>query len=161
MGDINQIEETNKINREIRADNLVRETKALTTARLAKILVDLFGSDKPFEKIGARAGQEIEIYFEAWDEFITFILTSDRKNFDCYTQKAKDPISKVVFKVREENVLQVFSDIVRSKSNIFGLLKLLKYLIPGKIKIKGSFIAAIKFARCIMIGKHTIYKTNK
>ncbi|MFX0140342.1 MAG: hypothetical protein ACFFDN_42270 [Candidatus Hodarchaeota archaeon] len=149
------------MNRGIRADNLVRETKALTTARLAKILVDLFGSDKPFKKIGTRAGQEIEIYFKEWDEFITFILTSERKNFDCYAQKAKDPISKVIFRVKEENVLQVFSDIVRSKSNLFGLLKLLKYLVPRKIKIKGSYIAAIKFARCIMIGKHSVYKTNK
>ncbi len=161
MDDITQIEKFHNLNRDLKAENIVKETKILTIARLAKILVDLFGSDDAFKKIGEKAGQEIEIFFKELDGYITFILTSDRNNFDCYLGKAKNPISKVTITVKQDKILQVFSAIVRSKSNNFGIIKLLKYFIPRKIKIKGSYITALKWARCIMIGKHIIYKNDK
>ena len=47
------------INRAIKAESIIKETKVLTIARLAKMFIDLFGSDKTFKKIGKRAGQEI------------------------------------------------------------------------------------------------------
>ncbi|UCC18735.1 MAG: hypothetical protein JSV62_11590, partial [Promethearchaeota archaeon] len=99
--------------------------------------------------------------FKELDGYITFVLTSDRKNFNCYIGEAKNPVSKVTITVKREKSLQVFSAIVRSKNNFFGLLKLLKYFIPRKIKIKGSYITALKWARCIMIGKHPVYKNDK
>ena len=150
--------ETPEINRNIRAENLVRETKVLNIARLAKMLVDLFGLDEPFTKIGNREGQEIEMYLKELDGYITFILTNDRKNFDCVAKKANNPVAKISIKVKEEKILTVLSKIIRSKSNIFGLIKLLRYIIPGKARIKGSYIAAIKLVRCLMIGKHEVYK---
>jgi len=161
VDDITQIEKFHNLNRDLKAENIVKETKILTIARLAKILVDLFGSDDAFKKIGEKAGKEIEIFFKELDGYITFILTSDRNNFNCYIEKAKNPVSKVTITVREDKILQVFIKIVRSKKNIFSLIKLLKYLIPGKIKIKGSYITALKWARCIMIGNHSIYKNDK
>ena len=148
------------INRAIKAESIIKETKVLTIARLAKMFIDLFGSDKTFKKIGKRAGQEIEVYFKDIDEYITFILTLERKNFECYVERAKNPISKVIITVKEDKVLRVFSNIVRLKSNIFGLIKLLKYIIPGKIKIKGSYFATLKWARTIMIGNHSIFKND-
>ncbi|MFX1468869.1 MAG: hypothetical protein ACFFB8_09410 [Promethearchaeota archaeon] len=157
---INQTEEIEINNRAIRANNLVKETKILTIARLAKMLVDLYGSDEPFKKIGNRGGQEIEIYFKELDEYITFILTTDRSNFDCYTKKAKNPISKITITVREDKILQLFSEIVRSKSNVFGLIKLLKYIILRKMKIKGSYFSTLKWVKTVMIGKHIIYKNK-
>lgn len=63
--------------------------------------------------------------------------------------------------MKEEKVLNVFSKIVRSKNNLYGLMKLLKYIIPRKIRIKGSYIAALKLVRCLMIGKHEVYKKSK
>ena len=150
--------ETPEINRNIRAENLVRETKVLNIARLAKMLVDLFGLDEPFTKIGNREGQQIEMYLKELDGYITFILTNDRKNFECYVKKAKNPVAKISITVKEDKILTVLSKIIRSKSNIFGLIKLLKYIIPGKARIKGSYIAAIKLVRCLMIGKHEVYK---
>ncbi|UCD01593.1 MAG: hypothetical protein JSV23_00790 [Promethearchaeota archaeon] len=161
MEDITQKKDIYYQNRDIRASNLVRESKVLTLARLAKMLVDLFGSDEPFKKIGKWAGQEIELYFKDIDSYITFILTSERENFDCYAKKAINPISKVTITVKEDKILQFFSDIVRTKNNFFGIIKLLKFIIPKKAIIKGSYIAAIKWVRTIMIGKHSIYKDNK
>lgn len=160
MGDISQAVKNISVNRDLKAENIVKETKILTIARLAKILVDLFGSDEAFKKIGKREGHKIEIFFKELDGYITFILTTDRKNFDCHVEKAKNPDSKVTIAVRADKILHVFSKIVRSKSNIFSLIKLLKYFIPGKIKIKGSYITALKWAKCIMIGNHTIYKND-
>jgi hypothetical protein len=150
--------ETPEIDRNIRAENLVRETKVLNIARLAKMLVDLFGLDEPFTKIGKHEGQEIEMHLKELDGYITFILTNDRKNFECYAKKAKNPVAKIFITVKEDKILAVLSKIIRSKSNIFGLIKLLKYVIPGKARIKGSYIAAIKLVRCLMIGKHEVYK---
>ena len=158
---INQIDNIKATDIAIKAENLVRETKVLNITRLAKMLVDLFGSDEPFKKIGKREGQEVEMYLKELDGYITFILTSDKNNFDCHAEKAKNPVSRIIINVKEEKILQVISNIIRSKSNIFGLLKLLKYIIPRKAKIKGSLVATLKLVRCLMIGKHEVYKKGK
>lgn len=153
-----EIIKTPETERTIKAENLVRETKVLNIARLAKMLVDLFGLDEPFTNVGKREGQEIEMYLKELDGYITFILTNERKNFECVVEKAKNPVAKISIHVREDKILTVLSKIIRSKSNIFGLIKLLKYIIPGKARIKGSYVAAIKLVRCLMIGKHDVYK---
>jgi hypothetical protein len=161
VDDITQIEKFHNFNRDFKAENIIKETTILTIARLAKILVDLFGSDDAFKRIGEKAGQEIEIFFKELNGYITFILTSEKDNFDCYVGKAKNPISKVIIAVKKDKILQVFSKIVRSKNNILSLIKLLKYFILSKIKIKGSYLTALKWARCIMIGNHSVYKNDK
>ena len=157
MAIISQIEDQEKTSLDLRADDLIRETKVLTIARLAKMLVDLFGLDEPFKKVGKHNGQEIEMYFTELDGYITFILSSERENFDCVAEKANSPIARLIITVEEEKILSVISSIIRSKNNLFSLIKLLKYIIPGKAKIKGSYVAAIKLIRCLMIGKHEVY----
>jgi len=159
---IKQEEPIKTINRDIRAENLVRETKVLNIARLAKMLVDLFGLDEPFQKIGKELeGQEVELYLKNLDGYITFILTSDRQKFECHVEKASNSIAKIIITVNEEKILKVISNIIRSKSNIFGLAKLLKYLILGKAKIKGSLKAVLRLVKCLMIGKNDVYKKRK
>ncbi len=158
---INQIDNLKKTSRDIRAENLVRETKVLNIARLAKMLVDLFGLDEPFKKIGKWNGEDVEMYLVELDGYITFMLASDRKNFDCRVENANNPVARIIINVEEEKILSVLSSIIRSKNNIFGLMKLLKYLIPRKIKIKGSYVAVIKLVRCLMIGKNEVYKNSK
>ncbi|MHA1689508.1 MAG: hypothetical protein ACTSUN_09275 [Promethearchaeota archaeon] len=143
---------------EEKAEMLVKETKILNIARLAKMLVDLFGLEEPFRKVGKREGQEIEMFMPALNGYITFILSSDKENFDCKATPANNPVSKIIINVKEEKILTILSNIIRSKNNMIGLIKLLKYLLPGRIKVKGSFIAAIKLVRCLMIGTNPIYK---
>lgn len=143
------------------ASNLLKETKLLNIARLAKILVDLFGLDKQFQKLVKHEGHEVELVIPALDGSITFILTSDRKNFDCRLGKADNPVSKITLKLKEDDILKVLSKIIRSKDNIFGLLKVGKLYILRKVKIKGSFGAAIALTKCLMIGKHEIYKNKR
>lgn len=157
---INQVKNSKEPDRTFRAEQLVKETKILNIARLAKMLVDLFGLDDPFQKVGKHAGKEIEMYLKELDGYITFVLLSERKNFECYAKKSGDPSARITINVKEELILKVLSSIIRSKSNIFGLVKLLKYLIPGKARIKGSYIVALKLVRCLMIGKHEVYKQS-
>jgi hypothetical protein len=63
-----EINKTPKPNRTIRAENLVRETKVLNIARLAKMLVDLFGLDELFTQVGKREGQKIEMYLKEYPQ---------------------------------------------------------------------------------------------
>jgi len=158
---INQIENTENMDINIRAENLIKDTKILNIARLAKMLVDLYGQDEPFKKVGKFEGKEIELYLKELDGYITFIITSDRNNFNCIAEKAKAPVARIIINVKEEKIIPVISSIIRSKSNVFGLAKLLKYIIPRKVKIKGSYVAAIKLVKCLMIGKHELYKKSK
>jgi hypothetical protein len=155
---ITQLKEIRNETKPDRADDLVRQTKISNIARLAKMLVDLFGLDEPYKKIGKYQGQEIEMYLKELDGYITFIIPTERANFNCFVKKAENPVAKVIIKVKEEKIIQVLSSIIRSKANLFGIIKLLKYLIPRKIVIKGSLIAALKLTRCLMIGKHDVYK---
>ena len=158
MDFIIQIEDSELEKRELRAINLVKETKLLNIARLAKMLVDLYGLDNQFKRLKKREGQEIELSIPSIDGYITFMLTSDRNKFDCRVEKAKNPISTIELKVKEEDILKVLSKIIRSKDNIFGLLKVVKLFILGKVKLKGSISAAILLVRSLMIGKNRVYK---
>ena len=158
MDFIIQIEDSELEKRELRAINLVKETKLLNIARLAKMLVDLYGLDNQFKRLKKREGQEIELSLPSLDGYITFMLTSDRNKFDCRVEKAKNPISTIELKVKEEDILKVLSKIIRSKDNIFGLLKVVKLFILGKVKLKGSISAAILLVRSLMIGKNRVYK---
>jgi hypothetical protein len=160
MVDFTPMEKFHYLSRDYKAENLIRETKILNIARLAKMLVDLYGQEEPFKKIGKYEGKEIELNLKELGGYITFVLTSDKENFNCRAEKAKNPTATITINVKKEKILKVISDIIRSKHNIFGVIKLLKYIIPGKAKIKGSYIAALKLARCLMIGKHNMYKKN-
>ena len=158
MAEITQIKNSQLKNRNLRASNLVRETKLLNIARLAKMLVDLFGLDEQFRKVGNREGQEIELYLPSLEGYFTFVLTSDRQKFDVQLGRAKNAVAQVKVKVKEENILKVLSKIIRSKDNIWGLLKVAKLYLTGKVKINGSYFAALTLVRCLMIGKNKVYK---
>lgn len=158
MDFIIQIEKSELEERNLRATKLVKETKLLNIARLAMMLVDLYGLDEQFKRLKKKEGQEVELWLPSLNGIITFILTSDRNKFDCKVEKAKNPVSTIELKIKEKDILKILSNIIRSKDNIFGLLKVAKLYILGKVKIKGSMIAAILLVRSLMIGKNRVYK---
>ena len=161
MAFITQIENQESTSIDIKADELTRETKVLNIARLAKMLVDLFGLDEPFKKVGKYEGEEIELHLVELEGYITFILTSEKENFDCVAEKAKSPIARLIIAVEEEKILDLISRIIRSKNNYISLIKFSMFVITGKAKIKGSYLAAIKLVRCLMIGKHEVFGSKK
>ncbi|MBD3195119.1 MAG: hypothetical protein GF317_08700 [Candidatus Lokiarchaeota archaeon] len=143
---------------DLRARELLKETRILNLARLANMLVDLFGLQEGFDKVKDRKGQEVEIYIPAFEGYLNFTLVSKKENFKCRANRAKDPVATVVMNVKEDKVLKVFSEIIRSKANITGLFKLVPKILTRKIKIKGSMMAALSLVKCLMIGQNKIYK---
>lgn len=143
---------------ENRAKELLRETKLLQITKSANIVIDIFGMQKAFDRVKEREGQEIEMYFPALDGSITFTLVSDYRKFDVRCRTPTDPTARIIMNVKENDILQLISDIMTLKDNLFGLMRMVPKLLTRKIKIKGSLISAIILCRCMMIGKHEMYK---
>ena len=131
----------------------------LQIARSAEMLIDIFGFDKAFKRIKSkREDKQVEMYFPYLDGSITFPLVSKIENFKPIYGKTSNPVTRIIINVKVENVLKTISSILILKDNLFGLMKIVPKLITGKLKIKGSLISAIILVRCLMMGKHEMYK---
>ena len=138
---------------------MLNETMLLNFARLAKILIDVYGFDEAFQKVGKREGQEIEFCFPALDGYLTFILVKNKSDFEARMERAKNPAATAIIAVKRDEIIPLMSDIISTKSNIFGILKVFfKYIIPRKAKINGSLLSFIRLFRCLAIGKREMYK---
>ena len=141
------------------ANYLLKETKALQIVKSANMLIDLFGFNEAFERIKPkREGKQVEMQFPAIDNSITFTLTSNKEEFNCIFGKPENPAATIVINVGRDKILKVLSQILVLKDNLFGLMRLVPKLITRKLKIKGSLITAIVLCRCMMMGKHEMYK---
>jgi len=150
-------DQMNSDDRDSKALKLLRQARILNFARLANMLVDLFGLEEGFEKVGKRAGQEVELQIPSLNGVLSFTLVSQKADFICRAEKAKKPAATIILKVEKDDVIKVLSNIIRSKANIFGLLKLVPKFLLGKIKVKGSLLTVLALVRCIMIGKNEVY----
>ena len=143
-------------------EEMLNETKLLNFAKLLKILVDLFGFDEPFTKIGDREGKEIEFFFPALNGYVTLVFAKNRANFEPRVGKSRNPVSKITINVEKKDIIRTVSGMIKSKSNIFGVLKLfLKLVIPRKVKISGSYLSVVKMFKCVVIGNHKMYKAKE
>ena len=98
------------------------------------------------------------MYFPSLNGSITFPLVSNIENFKPIYGKPIDPITVIEINVEEDKVLKIIGEILTLKDNLFGLIKIVPKLLVRKIKIKGSLMAGIIFVRCLMVGKHEMYK---
>ena len=146
--------------RNIKADELVVETKMANFAKLANMLIDLFGIPEAFQKYvkPKHEGKIVEMFFPAFDSSLFLALTREKNNYNARYGKPKDPVASIVINVKREKAAIMVGKIIRQKSNIFGLATLVPKLLTRKIKIKGSLMAALALARIMMIGKHTVHK---
>lgn len=163
MVDITQTEDTKFLDKSRGLESMLDDTKLLNFAKLAKILLDLFGFDKPFQKVGKREGREAEFYFPALNGYLTFVLVKNRMNFEPRGGKSKNPTVSITIKVKREKTIEMLSNIVRTKNSWGGILNLFfKYVVTRKIKINGwAYITAIKLFRCLAIGKHEMYEVER
>lgn len=139
---------------------MVKDTKIANFAKLANMLIDLFGLPESFQKYVSpeREGQIVEMEFPAIQNSLIFTLTREKKNFHVNWGKPKDPVAKIVINVPRDKAAIAVGKIIKQKSNIFGLLSLIPKLMTRKIKIEGSLIAALAVARIMMVGKHKVFK---
>ncbi len=155
------IKETDQLELNTRAKQLIEETKLLNLARMANILIDLFGQEEAFKRVGEREGQEIEMAFPSLGGSFRFTLTSDRQKFNCRVGKPKSPKAIIIINVKKDNVIKTIGGIIKLPDSVVGLLRIVPKYLTRKIKIKGSLITAIKLCRCMMIGKNKAYKRGK
>lgn len=134
-----------------------------TVGRLFQMLVDIYGEIglNSLEKIvKKREGQEVELEFEALNTTITFTLSKTR--LTPRAGKSDNAVTTIILKVPREELLTSFNYFIRTKNNIFGLLKAAsKFFFTRKIKIKGSFGGGITLWRLLFIGKHPMYKKKR
>lgn len=148
------------IERNNKAIEMIREAKIANFAKLAKMLIELFGIPEAFKKYvkPEREGQEIELEFPSIQGSITVVLTRDKEKFYSRYGKPSDPVATLVINVKREKAALLLGHLISKKNNIFGILSLVPKLILRKIKIKGSIGAVFSLARILMIGKHNVYK---
>jgi len=149
------------ISREERAAELRDQTIAGNIGRLFQMLVDIYGKDiNSLEKVKKREGQEVELHFQALDTIITMNLSKNK--ITPYLGSSDKAKAKLILTMNKEELVPTIVDLIRTKNNFLGLLKIIfKYILPKRIKIKGSFGAAIKIVKLLCIGTHPMYKNKK
>ena len=159
---ITEIKNSRILNKKLRLQKMLNEAKLLNFARLATILIEVYGFEKPFRKVGKREGQEIEFYFPSIKGYITFILVKNKFDFKPRVERAKNPVSTATIYVKREEIVPLMSELVRMKSNNFALLKIfIKYIIPKKVKITGNYLSFICLFRCLAIGKQDMFNNKR
>ena len=152
------IKENKQSDLENKANNLVKETKLLNLARMANILIFLFGQDKAYSRVGEKKDQEIQMEFPSLGGSLKFTLVSNRENFNCQVGTIENPIARIIINVKKENAIKIVSKIIRLPDSLMGLIKILPMYLSRKIIIKGSLMSAITLCKCMMIGKNKIYR---
>ncbi len=131
--------------------------------RLFQMLVDIYGEIglNSLEKVvKKREGQEVELEFEALNTTITFTLSKTR--LTPRAGKSDKAVTTVILKVPREELLTSFNYFIRTKNNIFGLIKAAsRFFFTRKIKIKGSLGGGLTLWRLLFIGDHPMYKKKE
>lgn len=151
--------------KQLKAYNIIRETKIANFAKLANMLIFLFGIPEAFQKHikKEREGKIVEMEFPSLQGGLTITLTSDKSKFNARWYSDLRPDLKpanisatIVINVKRKNVAKFVGKLIHKKSTILSLISLAPQLITRKIKIKGSFSTALAFTRIMMLGKGNI-----
>lgn len=68
-------------------------------------------------------------------------------------------VAIIELRMEKEEIVPTIVDSIRTKNNAIGLLEIfLKYIIPGRIKIEGSWGAATKIVKILYMVTHSMYK---
>lgn len=150
-----------ELSRTERALQLRNQTIAGNIIRLFQMLVDIYGGDiNSLDKVKKREGQEVEIHFNALDTILTVSLSKTRLGANM--GPSDKAVASVILTMKKEKIIPTINNLIRTKNNTMGLIKvLLKYVLPGKIKLKGSLGAAIKIIKLLSIGSHPMYKSER
>ena len=120
---------TKSLERNERAKELVKQSSLMNFAKMASILIDLFGCDKAFTRIGKREGQVVEFFFIDLEGSIHFQLLSERNKFKCRFGKPENPTAIITIKGEREKAIMMVSKVICFKDNLFGLIKIVPLFI--------------------------------
>ena len=152
--------DTSNVDRVALSKTTVINARTRNFGKLYLLLVNIFGMDNTIKKVGKREGQEVQVYFKAYDQYMTLTLSSvDLKMRDGPSENAKATLK---FKMKAEEVIPIVCKVIQMKANIFGLLKLtFKYMLTNKVFFSGSIGAALRASLLLMVGKNPMYKRGK
>ena len=165
MTELNDNSNPEQMDRNKLADYLRKQAIIANYGRLIIIIVSNFASEKNLRKLGKREGQEIQIDFPCYDidpNSITFVLT--KLPMDPFIRASNNPKATVIFNVSEEKIIPMLTDIVSTKYNIFGFLKIIfKYILPGRIRYRPKWAIGplIALLSVFLIGKNKIFKEGE
>ena len=128
--------------------------------KLYLLLVNIFGLDKTIKKVGKREGQEVQVYFKAYDRYMTLTLSSI--DLRMKNGPSENAVATLKFKMDADEVIPIVCKVIQMKANIFGLAKLVfKYMLTNKVSFSGSIGATLRASLLLMVGKNPVYKKGK
>ncbi len=142
-------------------DDTRLDAKVSSFARLFQLLTNIFGQEKNMQALAKIEGAEVLGHFpQLRNRYVTLkVANCHVLPFMGKSEHAKATIS---FNVPYDGIVPLIVDVIRTKANLAGLLKLVfKYLLPGKVKLKGSLGVAIKIIKILMVGQHPMYVEEK
>ena len=149
------------------SDIFRKQTRISNFGKLYLYLVETFGYPRKIqEKVGKREGQDVQLNLLSFKNkqnptgAITVTLSKTKLNI---TLGASGNAKAIInFRMDEKDILPIICNIIQMKANIWGLSKIMfKYIIPGKIRFKGSIFAAMRAVLLLMVGRHPMYKKSK
>ncbi len=143
------------------AEDVRYDAKVSSFARLFQLLTNIFGQDKDMRALAKIEGAEVLGHFpKLKDRYVTLKVAN--RHVLPFMGKSEHAIATISFNVPYEGIVPLIVDVIRTKANLLGLVKLVfKYLLPGKVKLKGSLGVAIKIIKCLMVGRHPMYAEEK
>ncbi len=76
--------------------------------------------------------------------------------------KTHTPTTSIEFWLEADEIVPVLNEVIRTPANIVGILKLFaKYVIPGKLKPKGSLHINLQIMKALMSGNHPMFKKER
>lgn len=134
------------------------QTKVSHLARLLQILTDTYGIPKNMNALKSMEGSEVSAFFPKLGGRYATIKISNCCLYPIFS-KAEKPVATIIFNLKNEEIVPVINDVIKTPANLFGIGKLVvKYVITGKIKLKGSLFKALTIIKTIMLGQHPMYQ---
>jgi hypothetical protein len=140
------------------AEDTRYDAKVSSIGRLFQMLTNIFGQEKDMRALAKIEGAEVLGHFPKLGNRY-FTLKVANCHVLPFRGKSEHAMATISFNVPYERIAPLIIDVVRTKANLWGLIKLaFKYLLPGKVKLRGSLGVAIKLIKIIMVGQHPMYK---
>lgn len=137
------------------------KAKVSHLARLLQILTDTYGIPKNMNALKGMEGSEVSAFFPKLGKRYATIKISNCCLYPIFS-KAEKPVATIIFNLESDEIVPVINDVIKTPANLLGITKLVfKYVVTGKIKLRGSLFKALTIIKTIMLGKHPMYQKEK
>ncbi|MEX2685000.1 MAG: hypothetical protein Q6373_025720 [Candidatus Sigynarchaeota archaeon] len=137
------------------------EARVSSLGRLFQLLTDIFGQKQQMQALAKIDGAEVLAVFPSLgDRAVTWKVSNC--HILPFMNKSDHAAAQIVFNVPRDAIVPLIVDVIRTKANVSGLCKLVfKYVLTGKVKLKGSMATALKIIMALMVGAHPMYAEEK